>query len=137
WTYSCDWSWGWLPFHYGRWGWFHGYWGWQPGYRWGAAWVDWRHGGGYVGWRPMGPNLRGNVYPTHDSHWNFTTNGDFTRPHIRSHLFGNRAEGLRATQPVTHPPIRPNPGTQPVRPSTVMHGRPHIPTTNVRTQAWH
>ncbi len=56
WAFETDsYGWGWLPFHYGRWGWFDGYWGWQPGYHWGSSWVDWRHGGGYVGWRPQGP----------------------------------------------------------------------------------
>ena len=36
WAFQCDWDWGWLPFHYGRWGWFDegGYWGWVPGYQW-------------------------------------------------------------------------------------------------------
>ncbi|HEX8112046.1 MAG TPA: DUF6600 domain-containing protein, partial [Kofleriaceae bacterium] len=31
WAFVCDYPWGWLPFHYGRWAWFHGYWGWVPG----------------------------------------------------------------------------------------------------------
>ncbi len=56
---SCGWNWGWLPFHYGRWGWFNGRWGWCRGYNWGPGWVDWRYGGGYVGWRPMMPEVRG------------------------------------------------------------------------------
>ncbi len=58
WTFACEWDWGWLPFHYGRWGWFDDYWAWQPGYDWSPAWVEWRGGGGYVGWRPQGPIVR-------------------------------------------------------------------------------
>jgi len=58
WTFSCDWSWGWLPFHYGYWGWFDDYWAWVPDYTWSPAQVEWRSGGGYVGWRPIGPHTR-------------------------------------------------------------------------------
>src|SRR5258706_4766783 len=58
WNYQCDWDWGWLPFHYGRWGWYGDRWGWQRGYDWTPAAVEWRGGGGYVGWRPLGPNVR-------------------------------------------------------------------------------
>jgi hypothetical protein len=125
WAFACDYPWGWLPFHYGRWAWFHGYWGWVPGHRWGPAWVEWRHGGGVVGWRPTRPHPRGpgdgpghrwhggdapfrdhRHAEQHSSHWRFATTTDFVRPHIRSHLFGNPAEGLRVTTRVTAPPIR-------------------------------
>jgi hypothetical protein len=58
WTYACDWDWGWLPFHYGRWGWFDDYWAWVPDYEWSPAWVEWRGGGGYTGWRPLAPIVR-------------------------------------------------------------------------------
>jgi hypothetical protein len=61
-TWVSDWDWGWAPFHYGRWCSLDGYgWGWIPGTIWGPAWVNWRYGGGYVGWAPMGP--RGVVIP--------------------------------------------------------------------------
>ncbi len=56
WTWHSDFSWGWAPFHYGRWyadtsfGWV-----WVPDTTWGPAWVDWRYGAGYVGWAPLGP----------------------------------------------------------------------------------
>jgi len=56
WYFDSDWSWGWLPFHYGRWfpdptlGWL-----WVPGTAWAPAWVDWRFGGGFVGWAPLPP----------------------------------------------------------------------------------
>jgi hypothetical protein len=125
WAFSCEYPWGWLPFHYGRWAWFHDYWGWVPGHKWGPAWVEWRHGGGVVGWRPLGPRTRdhrsdGRVYhhgsgpsvrdhrhpEQHDAHWRFATVPDFGRPHIRSHLYGNLGEGLRVTQSVAAPPLR-------------------------------
>ena len=66
WTYAddtnyvwvSDYSWGWAPFHYGRWahvgprGWV-----WIPGRTYAGAWVTWRYGAGYdyVGWAPAGP----------------------------------------------------------------------------------
>ena len=129
WAFAADYPWGWLPFHYGRWAWFHDYWGWVPGHRWGAAWVDWRHGGGVVGWRPRpprhhdpragGPNPRDHRHggggtlvrdhrspQLHDAHWRFATDTDFARPHVRSHLYGNLAEGLRVTSKVPAPPLR-------------------------------
>ena len=123
WAFSCDYPWGWLPFHYGRWAWFHDYWGWVPGHRWGPAWVDWRHGNGVVGWRPRPPRLPDHRPATghhgrgvlvrdhrhseqHDAHWRFATTRDFSRPHVRSHLYGNLAEGLRVTSKVAAPPLR-------------------------------
>jgi len=67
WTYSEEtdyvwvshYSWGWVPFHYGRWVYLpnHG-WAWIPGRRYAGAWVTWRVGPagyGYVGWAPMAP----------------------------------------------------------------------------------
>jgi hypothetical protein len=63
WIYSdCGWywlsgySWGWAPFHYGRWfrhnrlGWC-----WSPGTMWGPSWVCWRYTGNYCGWAPLPP----------------------------------------------------------------------------------
>ena len=68
WTYSeatdyvwvADYSWGWAPFHYGRWVHLpnHG-WAWIPGRRYAGAWVTWRVGPagyGYVGWAPAPPS---------------------------------------------------------------------------------
>jgi uncharacterized membrane protein YgcG len=135
WNFSCDdYGWGWLPFHYGRWGWFDDYWGWVPGYEYSPAWVEWRHGGGYVGWRPLGPEVRdhrgehhaGPIVRDHrhasqrDSHWRFTTVNDFGRPHVRSHLFKDPAEGLRVTAPVATVPFR---GPTEVRAASLMRAR--------------
>ncbi|HSO34745.1 MAG TPA: DUF6600 domain-containing protein, partial [Labilithrix sp.] len=68
WTYDdttsyvwvSDYSWGWAPFHYGRWVHVsHHGWAWIPGRTYAGAWVVWRSGGpdyGYVGWAPAGPD---------------------------------------------------------------------------------
>ena len=63
WVYTdCGWywlsgySWGWAPFHYGRWfqhnrlGWC-----WAPDTVWGPSWVCWRYSGSYCGWAPLPP----------------------------------------------------------------------------------
>jgi uncharacterized protein DUF6600 len=58
WAWVADEPWGWAAFHYGRW-----YydpeigWAWVPGTVWAPAWVAWRHGGGYLGWAPLGPAI--------------------------------------------------------------------------------
>ncbi len=57
-TWMSNYSWGWAPFHYGRWIHTDYYgWAWVPGYEWGPAWVSWRNGGGYYGWAPLGPRM--------------------------------------------------------------------------------
>ncbi|HVJ93325.1 MAG TPA: DUF6600 domain-containing protein [Labilithrix sp.] len=68
WTYNdatdyvwvSDYSWGWAPFHYGRWVYLSGPgWAWIPGRRYSGAWVTWRVGPagyGYLGWAPAPPS---------------------------------------------------------------------------------
>jgi hypothetical protein len=52
-------SWGWAPFHYGRWVYASNGWGWIPGRTYAGAWTTWRVGygaySGYVGWAPLPP----------------------------------------------------------------------------------
>jgi hypothetical protein len=52
-------SWGWAPFHYGRWVYATNGWGWIPGRQYAGAWTTWRTGygpyAGYVGWAPLPP----------------------------------------------------------------------------------
>ncbi len=76
-TWVSNYDWGWAPFHYGRWI-YNRYnnWVWIPDTTWGPAWVDWRSGGGYYGWAPMGPSISINInigrrYVTPDFCWNF------------------------------------------------------------------
>ena len=56
-VWVSDYSWGDIPFHYGRWGYdaSYGGWLWVPGYTWAPAWVSWREGNGCAGWLPMVP----------------------------------------------------------------------------------
>lgn len=62
WTWVSDYSWGWAPFHYGRWINDYNYgWMWVPGYQWAPAWVSWRGGGNYYGWAPLGPGMDANI----------------------------------------------------------------------------
>src|SRR5829696_879022 len=58
WMWASDYDWGWATFHYGRWVYdnFYG-WLWMPGYEWSPAWVEWRSGGDYYGWAPLGPDF--------------------------------------------------------------------------------
>lgn len=59
WCWVSDYSWGWAPFHYGRW--FHHRrhgWCWAPDTDWGPAWVSWRRGDDYCGWAPLPPRTR-------------------------------------------------------------------------------
>ena len=58
-TWVSNYNWGWAPFHYGRWNYNNRFgWSWVPGYEWGPAWVNWRSGGGYYGWTPLGPGMK-------------------------------------------------------------------------------
>ncbi len=56
WYWQSDYSWGWAPFHYGRWycdnraGWV-----WFPGSVWAPSWVSWRYTDSYCGWAPLPP----------------------------------------------------------------------------------
>ncbi len=82
-TWVSDYEWGWAPFHYGRWS-FDDYlgWFWVPGYDWGPAWVNWRSGGGYYGWAPLGPGIGINVSINIPSFWwIFVPNRHFYTPH--------------------------------------------------------
>jgi hypothetical protein len=75
WTWVSDSSWGWAPFHYGRWIPITGRgWSWVPGTMWGPAWVSWRSGNGYVGWSPLPPRGTRLVAGAGGrSAWRFTT----------------------------------------------------------------
>ncbi len=96
WMFASEWKWGWAPFHYGRW-----YrdpyrgWCWVPGSVWAPAWVDWRFGGGYVGWAPLPPRH-------HRTVWVFASARDIHRPHIHRYVHRSHPRYYRATSPVRH-----------------------------------
>lgn len=56
WYWQSYYSWGWAPFHYGRWchvparGWC-----WTPGTTWAPSWVTWRQCDDHFGWAPLPP----------------------------------------------------------------------------------
>ena len=56
WAWRSSYSWGWAPFHYGRWQRHsrHG-WLWYPDHVWGPAWVCWRYSNAVIGWAPLPP----------------------------------------------------------------------------------
>jgi Family of unknown function (DUF6600) len=57
WYWHSDYSWGDIPFHYGRWFRDKGTWLWAPGNAWAPAWVSWREAEGYLGWAPLPPTV--------------------------------------------------------------------------------
>jgi hypothetical protein len=72
-TWVSNYDWGWAAFHYGRWFWNNYYgWAWVPGYEWAPAWVNWRTGGGYYGWAPLGPGIHVSVgFNVPSNYWVF------------------------------------------------------------------
>jgi hypothetical protein len=89
-------TWGWAPFHYGRWGWEGDLgWYWVPGNVWGPCWVTWRHSDFYIGWAPLPPGVRfiQGVGVRHGSfrvpsrYWNFVDGPNFLNPSVYRHVF--------------------------------------------------
>ncbi len=79
WSWVSDEAWGAGPYHYGRWTWMNGRnWVWIPDYTWGPAWVSWSHGGGCVGWAPMGPGGAswGDIHG-HSTYWTYVPTAQF------------------------------------------------------------
>jgi hypothetical protein len=105
WVFANQWPFGWATFHYGRWlldanfGWL-----WIPGYDWGPSWVDWRYGGGYVGWAPL-PPVGFSISVGFSPWWCFVPVGSFTATNVVVHSVP-RTTGERvfvATRPVARP----------------------------------
>jgi hypothetical protein len=103
WTWMSDYSWGWAPFHYGRWDYDQYYgWFWVPGNEWGPAWVSWRIADGYYGWAPMEPGISisatfGRAYDIHDDHWIFVKDRDIDRADI-NHYYISRTDQDRVVR---------------------------------------
>jgi hypothetical protein len=91
WTWASDYSWGWAPFHYGRWFYEDGYgWMWMPGNEWAPAWVSWRRSPDYYGWAPLGPSMSitvaaGGGYNPPPHYWCFVPHQYVTSPHINNY----------------------------------------------------
>ena len=76
WAWSSNYSWGWAPFHYGRWVYDDLYgWLWVPGYDWSPAWVTWGFVDNYYAWAPLMPGvnveLQFSSWRPHAFYWNF------------------------------------------------------------------
>jgi hypothetical protein len=89
WMWASDYDWGWAAFHYGRWQYddFYG-WFWVPGYEWSPAWVEWRTGGDYYGWAPLGPGININLgfsfgrYSPPNNYWCFVPRNYMLSPRV-------------------------------------------------------
>jgi len=84
WYWDSDEPWAWATYHYGRWDYdpYYG-WIWFPDVEWAPAWVEWRHGAGYVGWYPQRPlrpfNWHVNVVLYQPDRWVFVPYKDMVR----------------------------------------------------------
>ncbi len=91
WTWASNYSWGWAPFHYGRWFYQDGYgWMWMPGNEWAPAWVSWRRSPDYYGWAPLGPSVSvtvatGGGYNPPSHYWCFVPQQYVTSPHVTNY----------------------------------------------------
>ncbi|MDF2692684.1 MAG: putative prolin-rich transrane protein [Labilithrix sp.] len=129
WTYSdtsdyvwvSDYSWGWAPFHYGRWVLLPGHgWSWIPGRRYAGAWVTWRVGPagyGYVGWAPAAPAWywSGGVaygwsfgWYNHHDHYVYCSHNHFYQPVVSTHVV--RGAAAREYDGRTHDYVPARPG---------------------------
>ena len=103
WAWMSDYSWGWAPFHYGRWDYDQYYgWFWVPGNEWGPAWVSWRRADGYYGWAPLEPGISvaasfGRAYDSHNDHWMFVRDRDIDRTEI-NHYYISRTDQDRVVR---------------------------------------
>jgi hypothetical protein len=113
WSFETDWDWGWAAFHYGRWvrdpiwGWL-----WVPGYEWAPSWVEWRMGGGYIGWVPLGPPGVAVV----ETSWIFVEERFFTRPGVAAYAVPGASVHVAyaATTPIAgHAGVAWHPGPAP------------------------
>ena len=111
WVYTDEWGWywvaddaeedfAWVVYHYGRWlfdvssGWL-----WIPNDEWAPAWVDWRYGSNYVGWRPLPPDQVIYEYQDDPVYWTFLPPRYLTAPRMRNYFVPaeRRAALLRST----------------------------------------
>jgi hypothetical protein len=97
WYWDSDEPWAWATYHYGRW-YYDDYYGWiwTPGYEWAPAWVEWRYGGNYVGWAPLGPYAVFDIHVgIHYSHhwvtpyhyWSFVDCGRIMHHHVNQYVY--------------------------------------------------
>ncbi len=121
-VWASDYSWGWVPFHYGRWvysdvnGWV-----WVPGRAYAPAWVDWRvgdQGYNYVGWAPTPPywgwygGFAVGLSFAPSAYYSYVPSRYVFDRHIHRHVvYGNR---FATVEDHTRPLVRPSIGARPV-----------------------
>ena len=126
WTYDTDYvwvsdySWGWAPFHYGRWTYIGARgWGWIPGRTYRGAWVTWRVGyddWGYVGWAPLPPTWywhHGYAYGMSVrpyAPYAFCGHGDLFNPHVGGRIVTGTQVGVVAGHTRPYVPASPTVG---------------------------
>jgi hypothetical protein len=104
WYWQSDYSWGWAPFHYGRWLFdSHCGWVWRADSVWSPAWVCWRQSPYYSGWAPLPPEAvfvlgRGFRFHHHEvvetgfefglsaSHFNFVPTAHLADNGVQNHV---------------------------------------------------
>jgi hypothetical protein len=151
WIYSDDYGWywvsdapeapwGWVVFHYGRWVWIEDIgWAWVLGREWGPAWVDWRRGGGYLGWAPLPPDELIVEIRDEPQYWIFCRPNDFLATNIATVFIEPEPVILRETVVVNETVVihdrgfAVNPGIEPAfiaasigRPIPEYQVRPHV-----------
>ncbi|MDH3252253.1 MAG: hypothetical protein OEM41_05630, partial [Ignavibacteria bacterium] len=100
WYWLSDEPWGWATYHYGRW-YYDDYYGWiwLPGYEWAPAWVEWRYGGDYIGWAPLGPyavfSINFGIYyrtrwSTPHYYWSFVDCRYITSPSMHRYVYRSK-----------------------------------------------
>jgi hypothetical protein len=116
WLWASGYPWGWAPFHYGNWVWAGGGWAWVPGRVWAPAWVEWRSGGGYIGWAPLAPaGYVGVTVVRAPVTYTYVQVNNFTAVNVQQHaVVGVQAQSIHAQ-------------TQPLPSATIVNGHPVAP----------
>lgn len=119
WYWNSSYSWGWAPFHYGRWFSHGSSWYWCPDRVWGPSWVCWRNTPTHCGWAPLPPGacFTAGVGWTHHGvavdagfgfgiasvNFNFVSHDHFTDHHVSHHgLHGHDANTAYAHSSVVN-----------------------------------
>jgi len=99
WYWVSDEPWAWACYHYGTWNFDPDFgWIWVPGIEWAPAWVEWRVGGGYIGWVPLAP--RGVVIAP--SLFVFVDAGHFSDPIRPSTVIVNNTTIIKSTTTINN-----------------------------------
>ena len=99
WTWQSDYSWGWAPFHYGRWFYDGAYgWMWMPGREWAPAWVAWGQSGDYYGWAPLPPHIGYNSsWRPNNGDWNYVNARYINQRNVNAYVERNNVTIIRNT----------------------------------------